>query len=55
MRLDLLTYIYLPTFIQRYREYLEAYLVSYQHVVDTMRDVSEQEDEKRASEINTKL
>ena len=50
-----LTYIYLPTFITRYREFLEAYLVSYKHVVDTMREVSEQKDEKRASEINTKL
>ena len=50
-----LTYIYLPTFIIRYREFLEAYLVSYKHVVDTMREVSEQKDEKRASEINTKL
>ena len=50
-----LTYIYLPTFIQRYREYLEAYLVSYQHVVDTMLEATEQENDQRASEINTKL
>ena len=50
-----LTYIYLPTFIQRYREYLEAYLVSYEHVVDTMLEATEQENDQRASEINTKL
>tara|TARA_Y200000002_G_scaffold284620_1_gene238614 strand:+ start:1789 stop:3066 length:1278 start_codon:yes stop_codon:yes gene_type:complete len=50
-----LTYIYLPTFIQRYLEYLEAYLVSYEHVVDTMLEATEQENDQRASEINTKL
>lgn len=50
-----LTYIYLPTFIQRYREYLEAYLVSYEHVVDAMLEATEQENDQRASEINTKL
>ena len=50
-----LTYIYLPTFIARYHEFLEAYLVSYKHVVDTMREATEQENEQRASEINTKL
>lgn len=50
-----LTYIYLPTFIKRYHEFLEAYLVSYKHVVDSMRETTEQENDQRASEINTKL
>ena len=42
-----LSYIYLPAFIQRYREYLEAYLVSYEHVVDSMRETTEQENDQR--------
>lgn len=46
-----LSYIYLPAFIGRYHEFLEAYLESYKHVVDSMRETNEQ----RASEINTKL
>lgn len=50
-----LTYIYLPTFIKRYREFLEAYLVSYKHVVDSMRENTEQKNDQQASEINTKL
>lgn len=50
-----LTYIYLPTFIARYHEFLEAYLVSYKHVVDTMREANEKENEKQAREINEKL
>ena len=40
-----LTYIYLPTFIQRYREYLEAYLVSYEHIVDTMLEATKQKND----------
>ena len=50
-----LTYIYLPTFIKRYIEFLEAHLVSYKHVVDSMRENTEQENDQRATEINTKL
>ena len=50
-----LTYIYLPTFMTRYHEFLEAYLVSYKHVIKTMREASQKEDEQRASEINIKL
>ena len=50
-----LTYIYLPTFIKRYLEFLEAHLVSYKHVVDSMRETIEQENDERASDINTKL
>ena len=50
-----LTYIYLPTFIKRYLEFLEAHLVSYKHVVDSMRENTEQENDRRATEINTRL
>ena len=50
-----LTYIYLPTFIKRYLEFLKAYLISYEHIVDSMRETTEQEADQRASEINTKL
>ena len=50
-----LTYTYLPTFIKRYHEFLEAHLVSYKHVVDSMRETIEQENDQRASDIKTKL
>ena len=50
-----LTYIYLPTFIKRYLRFLKAHLISYKHVVDSMRETIEQENDQRASEINTKL
>ncbi len=50
-----LTYIYLPTFIKRYLRFLKAHLISYKHVVDSMRETTEQENDQRASEINTKL
>ena len=50
-----LTYIYLPTFIKRYLEFLKAYLISYEHIVDSMRETTEQEADQRASEINAKL
>ena len=50
-----LSYIYLPTFMARYQEFLEAYLVSYKHVVDSMRERDRREEDQRADEINTKL
>jgi hypothetical protein len=50
-----LTYIYLPIFMTRYHEFLKAYLVSYKHVVDTMREANEKENEQQAREINEKL
>lgn len=50
-----LSYIYLPAFIKRYQEFLEAYLVSYKHVVDSMRERDRREEDLRADEINTKL
>ena len=39
----------------RYQEFLEAYLVSYKHVVDSMRERDRREEDLRADEINTKL
>ena len=50
-----LSYIYLPAFMARYQEFLEAYLVSYKHVVDSMRERDRREGDLRADEINTKL
>ena len=50
-----LSYIYLPAFIKRYQEFLEAYLVSYKHIVDSMRERDRREEDLRADEINTKL
>ena len=50
-----LSYIYLPAFIGRYQEFLAAYLESYKHVVDSMREATEQTNDQRAREINTKL
>ena len=50
-----LSYIYLPAFIGRYHEFLEAYLESYKHVVDSMRKTTEHANDQRAREINTKL
>ena len=50
-----LSYIYLPAFIGRYQEFLAAYLESYKHVVDSMRETTEQTNDQRAREINTKL
>ena len=50
-----LSYIYLPAFMARYQEFLEAYLVSYKHVVDSMRQRDRREEDQRADEINTKL
>ena len=50
-----LSYIYLPAFMKRYQEFLEAYLVSYKHVVDSMRERDRREEDLRADEINTKL
>ena len=50
-----LSYIYLPAFMERYQEFLEAYLVSYKHIVDSMRERDRREEDLRADEINTKL
>ena len=50
-----LSYIYLPAFMNRYQEFLEAYLVSHKHVVDSMRERDRREEDLRADEINTKL
>ena len=50
-----LTYIYLPTFIRRYQEFLKAVIHSFKHVVDSMHATAERRNDQRATEIETKL